>query len=364
MIDDMALLKQAMEQMDSEDPAVAQAAKDRAAQILSDAKLNFSKMAELIEQRQLLLRPMIMTRIKRMDQPGMLGDAAFRDTGNALRKEGQSFRQIAEAIEYTDRFAPRYVDLVQNSEPLHQAASEPDAPAWRRALAFVAKIALFPLRHRIRFLVIALLLILPFYALRGFVALGQQVSGYFDGVTAVRQRADKAVSSLSSFVNEQILRQSKEAAPPTPPAPIPSPSAVAPSPPPSATPAAPPATVPVPSATAPAPSANESAPPAPSSAAPAPPSAAPPGPPVSTPRRKGEPPSKSATNCGAAREDRYPWSCCCAPSGDGRPRALESGDGRPRALEDVIPERIRRNSRMGGPCVGGVGGCYWGGGQY
>src|SRR6266850_901968 len=95
MIDDMALLKQAMEQMDAEDPTAAQAAKDRAAQILSDAKLSFSKMAELIEQRQLLLRPRIVAGIKRMDQPGMLGDAAFRDTGSALRREGQSFRQIA-----------------------------------------------------------------------------------------------------------------------------------------------------------------------------------------------------------------------------------------------------------------------------
>src|SRR5712675_544293 len=99
MIDDMAPLKQAMEQMDAEDPTAAQAAKDRAAQILSDAKLSFSKMAELIEQRQLLLRPRIVAGIKRMDQPGMLGDAAFRDTGSALRREGQSFRQIAEAIE-------------------------------------------------------------------------------------------------------------------------------------------------------------------------------------------------------------------------------------------------------------------------
>ena len=358
MIDDMTLLKQAMEQMDAEDPAVAQTAKDRAAQILSDAKLNFSKMAELIEQRQLLLRPRIVAGIKRMDQPGMLGDAAFRDTGSALRKEGQSFRQIAEAIEYTDRFAPRYVDLVQNSEPLHPAASEPDAPAWPRALVFVANILLYPLRHRIRSLVIALIVILPFYALRGFVALGQQVSGYFDTVTAVRQRADKAMSSVSSFVNEQILRHSKEAAaPPTPPAPIPSPSAAAPSP--------PSATASIPPATAPAPSATESAPPAPSSAAPAPPSAAPAGPPVSTPRReaRGERPLKSTTHCGAAPEDRYPWSCCCAPPGDGPPRTLE-GDSRPRTLEDVIPERIRRNSRMGGPCVGGVGGCYWGGGQY
>ena len=57
MIADMALLKKTMEQMDAEDPIVAQAAKDRAAQTLSDAKLNFSKMAELIEQRRLLLRP-------------------------------------------------------------------------------------------------------------------------------------------------------------------------------------------------------------------------------------------------------------------------------------------------------------------
>ena len=52
MIEDVALLKKTMEQMDAEDPVVAQAAKDRAAQILSDAKLSFSKMAELIEQRQ------------------------------------------------------------------------------------------------------------------------------------------------------------------------------------------------------------------------------------------------------------------------------------------------------------------------
>ena len=57
MIDDMPRLKEAMEQMDAEDPTVAQAAKDRAAQTLSDAKLNFAKMAELIEQRRLLLRP-------------------------------------------------------------------------------------------------------------------------------------------------------------------------------------------------------------------------------------------------------------------------------------------------------------------
>src|SRR5260370_20127463 len=117
MIDDMAPLKKAMEQMDAEDPVVAQAAKDRAAQTLSDANMNFSQIAELIERRRLLLRPRIVAGIKRMDQPGMLGDAAFRDAGSALRREGQSFRQIAEAIELTARPSLRYEDPVPKSEP-------------------------------------------------------------------------------------------------------------------------------------------------------------------------------------------------------------------------------------------------------
>ena len=253
MIDDMALLKQAMEQMDAEDPAVAQTAKDRAAQILSDAKQNFSKMAELIEQRRLLLRPRIVAGVKRMDQPGMLGDAAFRDTGSALRKEGQSFGQIAEAIERTGRPSLQYEDLAQKSEPLHQMASEPlyemasepGTPAWLRALAFVVSIVFFPLLHPIRFLAIALLAILLFYAVNGFVSPGQQVLKYFDGIAAVRHSVDKAMSSVSSFVNEHILRQSKEAtAPPTP----------------STTPSGAPATASAPPATAPAPSANAPAP--------------------------------------------------------------------------------------------------------
>src|SRR6266851_4994881 len=361
MIDDMPRLKQAMEQMDAEDPTVAQAAKDRAAQTLSDAKLNFSKMAELIEQRRLLLRPRIVAGIKRMDQPGMLGDAAFRDTGSALRREGQSFRQIAEAIELAARPSLRYEDPVQMSEPLHQMASEPGTPAWLRALVFVASIVFFPLRHPIRFLAIALLATLLFYALRGFVPSGQQALGYFDGVAAVRHSVDKAMSSVSSFVNEHILRQSKEATA-TPPAPIPSPPAAAPSPPsatPSAAPAtapAPPATTPAPSAAVPAPSANTPAPPAPPSAAPALPSAAPAGPPVSTPRRdaRSKPPSKSAADCGAARDDHYPCSR----------RSTPFENNRPHAFEDMIPERIRRNSRMVGPCIRGVGGCAWGGRQY
>src|ERR1700757_3721212 len=106
MIEDMASLKQAMEQMDAEDPAVAEAAKSRAADIRGASKLSFSKMAELIEQRRLLLRPRIVASIKRMDQPEMLGDAAFRDAGSALRREGQSFHQIAEALELYGGPAP------------------------------------------------------------------------------------------------------------------------------------------------------------------------------------------------------------------------------------------------------------------
>jgi hypothetical protein len=354
MIDDMALLKQAMERMDAEDPTVAQAAKDRAAQILSDARLSFAKMAELIEQRRLLLRPAIVARIKRMDQPGMLGDAAFRDTGSALRKEGQSFLQIAEAIEGTGRLAAG--DRDQTSEPLHpiasepfyQMASEPDSPAWLTALALVVGIVLFPLRHPLRFLAIALLAIVLFYGFRAVATVGQQVSGYFD---AVRHRADTAMSSVSSFVNEQISRPSKDAtAPPTTSAAIPSPPVAAPSP-----PSAVPGTAAAPPATAPAPSASETASPAAPVAAPSPPSATPAGPPASTSRRdaRGAGPSKSAANCGATRED--PWSRRCAPFED---------ESRPRAFKDMLPEAIRRNSRMAGPCIGGVGGCYWGGGQH
>src|SRR5580692_10502193 len=112
MIEDMASLKQAMEQMDAQDPAVAEAAMHRAAHILSDSKLSFSKMAELIEQRRLLLRPRIVASIKRMDQPEMLGDAAFHDASIALRREGQSFRQIAEALELNGGPAPRYEEAV------------------------------------------------------------------------------------------------------------------------------------------------------------------------------------------------------------------------------------------------------------
>ena len=146
MIDDMTALKQAMGEMDAEDPAVAEAAKDRAARILGDARLSFSKMAELIEQRRLLLRPKIVANIKRMDQPDMLGDAAFRDAGSALRREGQTFRQIAEAIELNGGPPSRYVDPVHTSEALQTnlSLSEPAEPVWLYALALAAENHLFP----------------------------------------------------------------------------------------------------------------------------------------------------------------------------------------------------------------------------
>jgi hypothetical protein len=40
-----------------------------------------------------------------------------------------------------------------------------------------------------------------------------------------------------------------------------------------------------------------------------------------------------------------------------RPRTVR------RALEDLMPAGPRR-SRQAEPCIGGVGGCYWGGGRY
>lgn len=305
MIEDMASFKQAMEQMDAHDPAVAEAAKNRAAQILGASKLSFSKMAELIEQRRLLLRPRIVASIKRMDQPEMFGDAAFRDASSALRREGQSFRQIAEAIELNGGAAARYGESEQASEPRHQPemADEWVAPAWLSALDLFARLVFFPLRHPLRFFTIALLTFVLFNTLRGFVGFGQQVSGFVDGIAGTRQRVDKAVSSvMSSLDDKQASRQPQEtAAPPASPAPIPSPSTAAPSPTPSAVPTAPPA-------------------------------------------------STSLPNAGEAASSNQAAS--------DRPRTVR------RAFEDLMPTGLRRNSRLAGPCIGGAGGCYWGGGRY
>ena len=194
MINDMASLKKAMEQMDAEDAAVADAAKDRAAKILSDANMNFSKLAELIEQRRLLLRPRIVTNIKKMDQPEMLSDAVFRDVSASLRREGQSFRQIAEALELSGGTAPRYEDTARNS----------DVPVrlWPRALAFAMRTVGYPLRHPIRFLTVALLALLLLNGLRDFVGVGRRISGYAGDITAARGRWDSVMSSVEFFVRE------------------------------------------------------------------------------------------------------------------------------------------------------------------
>jgi hypothetical protein len=369
MIDDMALLKRTMQQMDAEDPTVAQAAKDQAAQILSDAKLNFAKMAELIEQRRLLLPPAIQNRIKKMDQPGMLGDGAFQDTASALRREGLSFLQIAEAIEASDRPAPVARSNApapgQESEPFHATDDQPEAPALLRALFFVGRIFLFPVRHPLRSLAIGLVALILLYGVRGAVVLSEWASGYSRGSAAVH-RLDTAISSVRSFLHERISPQAKE--PQTSDTPTASPTAVATAQP-SASPAAPAAGPPSstassgPTASAqatpvPGPTTSQSAAVAPPQIAPAPSQAAPAGPQMSTPRRDaGDVPSKFGTNSGAARDDRY-------ASRRGAPYGAPYEDNRRRVFQDATPEWLRRNSRRTTPCSAGVGGCYWGGGQF
>ena len=97
-----------------------------------------------------------------MDQPETLGDAAFRDTGASLRREGQSFRQIAEALELSGGASPRYEDTVQKGVVLHpmEMEGEPDGPAWPRAPTLPMRIVGYPFRHPIRFLTIALLAVM------------------------------------------------------------------------------------------------------------------------------------------------------------------------------------------------------------
>jgi hypothetical protein len=282
MIDDMASLKQAMEQMDADDATIAQAAKDRAAQILSEAGLSFSKMADLIEQRRLLLRPRIVASIKRMDQPAMLGDAAFRDTHASLRKEGQSFRQIAEALELRAQPASRYEAPVQRPA-LMAFEQEPDEPAEQAAPPFFLSAVLYPLRNPIRVLVIAILAVVLFNIVRDFPGTIRPGRGLPASDNTARRLAEASP------------------APPAPPAAIPPAS---PSDQPSST----------------SPSTNPSSPPG------------------------------------------------AAPSANGPAPAGSAGDrtrtARSRTFVDFMPERLRRNSRSAGPCRGGIGGCYWGGGQY
>lgn len=308
MINDMASLKKAMEQMDAEDPVAAEAAKDRAAKILSDAGLNFSKLAELIEQRRLLLRPGIVANIKKMDQPELLSDPAFRAAAASLRREGQSFGQIAEALELSGATAPRYEDAALRNEVPYR--SEPQAP-WPRTRTVAMRIVSYPLRHPIRFLTIALLSVLLFNGLRDLTGLGRRVSGYAGGVSAARERWDAVTSSVSSFFEKRLTPTSKEAAaPPTPATPTPSPSPA--NPPSSAAPSTGPAVTPAP--VTPAPGATTTV-----------------------------PPSKPAAKDRRQAAQR---------------RTLEG------PIDEWVPPEIRRRSRASGPCVGGIGGCYWGGGFY
>ena len=329
MIDDMASLKQAMEQMDTDDIAASQAARDRVARILSDSNLNFSKMAELIEQRRLLLRPKILASMKRMDQPDMLGDAAFRDTGTSLRREGQSFRQIAEALELNRTSAPPSRDAVQRDDVLlnqMEMEDEPDAPMWPRVLTYVMRVIFYPLRHPIRTLVIATLAVMLYNTLHDS---GRQVSRYVADVSAASQRASTVVSYVSWFFGKLRRPSNDVGSAPTPPAPIPSPSLTEASP--SATPSPGPTVASAPPAATPTPQASPAAPPANEAAAP----------PASTPR----PNTRSAPS---------------ATSGaNNRPRTLE-----PHTFDDLMPTGLRRNSRSAGPCTGGAGGCYWGGTRY
>src|SRR5262249_15904011 len=118
----------------------------------------------------------------------------------------------------------RHEDRVRNIEPQYQGMeSELRAPRWLRALNFLLRIVFFPVRRPIRFLMIALVAFMLFNTLRGF-GVGRLISGYVADVSSARQRADTAMSSVSSFVEKRIMRPSHDArAPPAPPPPRPPP---------------------------------------------------------------------------------------------------------------------------------------------
>jgi hypothetical protein len=172
----------------------------------------------------------------------------------------------------------------------------------------------YPLRHPIRFLTIALLSVLLFNGLRDLTGLGRRVSEYAGGVSAARERWDAVTSSVSSFFAKRLTPTSKEAAaPPTPATSTPSPSPA--NPPPSPAPSTGPVVTTPPGATTTVP------------------------PPTTAPPSTSVPPSK--------------------PAAKDRRQAAQR-----RPLEEWVPPEVRRRSRVSGPCVGGIGGCYWGGGHY
>jgi hypothetical protein len=84
--------------MDDQDARKALVAKNEAAAILAAAQLNFSAVADQIEQRRLLLPANIVAAIKRMDLPHE-GDAAFRGACRLLAHAKLGFRHIAEALD-------------------------------------------------------------------------------------------------------------------------------------------------------------------------------------------------------------------------------------------------------------------------
>jgi hypothetical protein len=370
MLDNMAPLRQAMEEMDAQDPAVSLAAKDRAAQILKDNDLNFTKMAELIEQRRLLLRPKILASMKRMDHE-MLGEVSFRETGNALRREGQSFRQVADALELNRGLAPQHEDSLHTSEPSHEMAIEPGRRAPLRAASGLTSIFFFPLRHPFWFFVIA------------FAAVGLI---YIVSSLAVTDRPRGGTQAVASA---------------TPSCPIP-PCSASPSATPSATSSAtiagtPPTTTPTPSANAPT-----SLPPTASTC-----------PPTSTSSRDASGASSStssrdargASSSTSSRDTSGASSSTSSRDTSGASSSTSSRDAHgassstssrdaygassstssrdaygassststvndctqrmsaPR-FGSLIPDRYRRNSISAGQCVSGVGGCRWGGGHF
>jgi len=383
MIDDMAPLKKAMEQMDAEDPDVAQAAKEQAAQTLSDAKLSFSKLAELIEQRRLLLAA------QDRDRPQTHGSARHawrrglpRRRQRAPERRSELSAKLPKPSNLTADPRPNTRIWHRGASPLRQAANEMPYGMPKRATVmgcrtnhrtgcrtspctgcratcvcrmaewcsvFVAALFLpVPTSHK-RFLMLALVAFLLFYALRGIVGLGQPVTGHPESVATARRGADSVMSSVSSFINEQILRRTKEpAATPTPQAPIPSPSVAVPSLPSANQPAAPP-TASGPPATVATPSANARGDPSRtalggSRAVHRPPLHVHTG---AAPCRevRREPHSRTATKLlRAAGGTRLPGLFAAQP--------LE--DGRPLTFDDIIPEGARRNSSVAGPCVAGV----------
>jgi hypothetical protein len=326
MIDDMASLKQAMEQMDADDAIVAQADKDRAAQILSGAGLSFSKLAEAIEEQRLLLRPKIVASIKRMDQPASLGDAAFRDTGASLRKEGQSFRQIAEALELHREPAPR------RAPPVHaglvtQLDDEPDGPEEKPGLPLILRVLLYPFRHPLQILAIAVLTVMLANVVHEFEWSDRLKDGRRAGDTVARRLAEATPSSSNTVPVNSSADQSSSSSPSTPPAD----KAAS-------------------SATEPAPAANPSAPTPPRTDA------------KSSDAKSSDAKSPDVRSSDVRSADRSADARSNSPSNSAtndRARTLRS-----RSLDDYMPERLRRSSRVAGPCRAGVGGCYWGGGQY